>query len=110
MSQWQDLGVIEGNDVTYTFDLTFGDDVLDLTGYTPKIVLKASAAAADNTGTTFTTSSGLSVVNAKRGKMTWILPHADSGTPGKQWWRLDVTDNSSNVATLMMGNLTVQAA
>lgn len=110
MSVWQDLSVIENNDVLFTLDLTLDGSPLDITTYTPSIVLKATETSDDNTGTTFTTSNGLTVVSARLGKMTWALPHANTGTAGKQWWRCDVVDTSSNRTTMMMGNLLVTSA
>lgn len=110
MSAWQNLSVVENNDVLFTLDLTDNGVPFDITAYTVSIVLKSAEAAADNTGTTFTTSNGLTVVSAKLGQVTWALPHTSTTTPGTQWWRCDVVDVSSNRTTVMMGNLVVQAA
>ena len=110
MTAWQNLGVGENNDVTFTLHLTFGDAPFNPTGYTLSLVLKASASSTDASGTTFTTSNGLTVVNAALGQVTWALPHANTATPGAQWWRIDAVDGSGNRTTLIMGNLTVQAA
>lgn len=110
MSAWQNLNVIENNDVTFTLNLTYNGAAFNPTGYTLSLVLKASQTATDGSGITFTVGSGLTVVNAALGIVTWVLPHADTGTPSTQWWRIDAVDASSNRTTLIMGNLTVEAA
>jgi predicted secreted protein len=109
VTAWQDLSVPENNDRTFTLDLTYNGAPFNPTNYTLSLVLKSSASSTDASGTTFTTSSGLTIVNAALGIVTWKLPHTNTGTPGAQWWRIDAVDGSSNRMTLMMGNLTVQA-
>lgn len=109
MSQWQDLSVEENNDITFSLALTFNGAAFDATNYTLSLVLKASPAATDGSGTTFTTGNGLTIVSAKLGEVTWTLPHANTGTPGQQWWRIDAVDTSNDRTTLMFGHLTVMA-
>ena len=110
MSQWQDLTVIENNDVVFTLNLAFNGKPFDATNYTLDLVLKASQTATDASGITFTSGAGLTVVNAKLGQVTWTLSHANTATPGQQWWRIDAVDGSSDRTTLMFGHLTVMAA
>lgn len=110
MTQWQDLTVIENNDVVFSLTLTFNNAPFNPTNYVLSLVLKPSETSADNTGVTFTVGSGLSIVNAALGQVNWTLPHANTGTPGQQWWRIDAVDASSNRTTLMFGHLTVMAA
>jgi hypothetical protein len=109
MTAWQDLGVEQNNDVTFALTLTYNGAPFNPTGYTLSLVLKASETSTDVSGTTFTVGSGLTIINAALGQITWKLPHANTGTPGAQWWRLDAVDGSTNRTTLMMGNLAVQA-
>lgn len=104
------LSVIQGNDVTFPISLTYNGTPFNPTNYTLSLILKASPTTSDGSGITFTTSNGLTVVNAVTGQITWKLPHADTGTPGTNWWRLNATDVSGNVITLIMGNLTILAA
>jgi hypothetical protein len=111
VTTWQDLGAEQNNDVTFPFTLTTSSGaIFNPTGSTLSLVLKASETAADNTGTTFTVGSGLTIVSAALGQVTWKLPHANTATPGTQWYRLDAVDASSNRTTLRVGVLSVQAA
>lgn len=112
MSVWQDIYVVENNDILFTFNLTDSSgDPFTLTGYSASLVVKASPTALDNSGITFSTGNGgLTVASAILGKITWPLQHAHTGTVGTQWYRLDVIDGSSNVTTMMMGNLYTSAA
>jgi hypothetical protein len=110
VTAWQNLAVEQNNDVLFTLNLTGANGApFDLTGYTPTLYLKATETTADASAITFTTSTGLTVVSTKLGKVTWALPHADTATPSTQWWRIDVVDGSSNRSTLMVGNFTIQA-
>lgn len=109
MTMWQDLWAEQNQDITFHFDLTLDDEPFNYTGFTLSLVLKPSQTSPDSAGVTFGVSSGLTVVNQVLGKLDWALPHAYTGTPGTQWWRLDAVDNSSFRTPLMMGNLTVQA-
>ena len=109
MTAWQNLAVEQGNDVLFTLNLTYNGAPFDVTNYTLTIYLKATEQTADGSAITFTTSSGLTIVNAKLGIVTWAVPHTDTATPGTQWWRLDAVDGSSNRTTVMVGNFTIQA-
>lgn len=109
MTAWQNLGVEQGNDVTLTLNLTYNGAPFVTTGYTLTVYLKATEQTADGSATTFTVGAGLTIVNANLGIVTWKLPHANTGTAGTQWWRIDAVDGSNNRTTLMVGNLVVQA-
>lgn len=109
MTQWQNLSVDQNNDTTFTISLTLGGSPFDLTNYTPTLYLKATESSDDGTATTFTVGAGLTIVSAPRGQLTWKLPHANTTTPGTQWWRIDAVDNSLNRTTFIGGNITVQA-
>ena len=110
MSQWQNLGVIENNDVLFSFNLTFNNSPLDVTNYVLSLVVKSSQAASDQSGTIYTVGSGLTVLNASLGQVSWRLPGSATGTPGQQWYRLDATGAIEGTITVMMGNLGVMAA
>lgn len=109
MTVWQDLEAPQNNDVTYPLTLTLNGSVFNPTGSTLTLFLKASQTALDSTATTFTVGAGLTIVNAALGTITWKAPHANTATPGQQWWRLDAVDASGNRTSLMMGNFIVQA-
>lgn len=106
MSTWQDLSVVQNNDITFSFSLTLDGAYFPLAGYTVDVVVKASQSATDGSGTTFTPT----VTNAALGKVSWSLLHQYTATPGTEWYRLDAIDASNNRTTFFMGNLTVQAA
>lgn len=110
MTQWQDLSVIENNDVTFSLDLTYNGAAFNTGNYALSLVLKASETATDVSGTTFTVGSGLTIVNAALGQVTWTLPHANTAVPGQQWWRIDAVDGAGDRTTLMFGHLNVMAA
>jgi hypothetical protein len=110
MTQWQDLSVIENNDVVFNLNLAYNGVPFDFTNYTLSLVLKASPTATDASGITFTVGSGLTVVAAKLGKVNWSLLHANTGTPGQRWWRIDAVDGSSDRTTFIFGNFFVMAA
>lgn len=109
MTAWIDLGAEQNNDVTFTLNLTYNNAPFNPTGYTLTLYLKASETALDSSATTFTVGSGLTIVSAPLGIVTWKLPHTSTATAGNQWWHLDAVDASSNRTTLMMGNFSVQA-
>lgn len=102
----QDLTVIQNNDETFSLALTYNGAVFVTTGFTLSVVVKASPTATDASGTTFTPT----IVNASLGQVTWKLPHANTGTAGTQWWRLDAVDGGGNRTTIVMGNLIIMAA
>jgi hypothetical protein len=109
MTAWQDLAVVENNDVTFHLALTQDDDAFNPTGYTLTVYLKASQTTPDSAATTFTVGNGLTVTSAVLGKVDWTLPHTATGTPGTLWWRIDAVDGSGNRTNLMLGNLNVMA-
>ena len=110
MSQQCNLSAIVNNDLLFEFTLNYGSGPVDLDdGYTVTIVLKASQTAADDTGTTYTTSNGITVTYPDAGKLTWAVQAADNAAAGTFWYRLDLTLDG-DVATAMMGTLTVAAA
>lgn len=109
MSMWRDLSVEQNNDRTFSLTLTVDSEPLNITSLTLSLVLKDSRTATDASGTTYTAGSGLTVVSALLGKVSWALPHAQTGTPGMKWWRIDVVDGAGNRTTVMLGNLIISA-
>lgn len=109
MSAWQNLSAEQNNDITFTLNLTYNGAPFSTTGYTLTVYLKATETTADGSAVTFTSGAGLTIVNAALGIVTWKLPHANTTTPGNQWWRIDAVDGSSNRTTLIIGTLTVRA-
>jgi hypothetical protein len=109
MAMMTNLTAYQGNDTPFPLQVTLGAYPLNITGYTPKIVIKANSLATDASGTTYLTGSGLTVTSTKLGQLTFTLPHSAATTAGTFWWRLDVTDGSGNVTTSMYGNLYILA-
>ena len=122
MSVMISLSALENNDTTYVMQVTYNTAPINtpffgmqtpfsLTGYTPKVLTKASSATPDASATTYTVGSGLTLVSALLGEISWVLPHTASivQTPGTYWWRLDLVDGSGNVGTALYGNLYVIA-
>lgn len=109
MTAWQDLAVEQNNDVLFTLYLTNNGAPFNPTGYTLTLYLKATEQTPDGSATTFTTSSGLTIVNAPLGQITWQLPHSNTSTAGTQWWHLDAVDGGGNRSTFFIGNVYVQA-
>ena len=109
MSTQVPLMALQGNDTAYYFDVTFNGDILDLTPYTVKVIQKASNAALDSSGTTYTVGAGITMINASLGQVKLVIPHANVTTAGTQWWRLDIVDGASNVFTVFYGALTIKA-
>jgi hypothetical protein len=103
------LEAYQGNDTSFPLQVTLNNYPLNLTGYTPKVVVKASSIVADGTGTTYNVGANLVVTSTKLGQLTFTLPHSAATTAGTFWWRLDVTDGSGNVTTSMYGNLYILA-
>ena len=99
------LSGYENNDSTFYLQVLYSEMPLSLSGYTPKLFVKASPTATDASGTTYTVGSGLTITNLSQGMITFVLPHTAATTAGTQWWRLDVVDSNSNVTTVMFGNL-----
>jgi hypothetical protein len=112
MSLRFDLSGIAGNDLEFEFSLTYAGIPLNLSGYTLTAYLKASATAPDALASVFTSGSGLTVTSAPDGQFTWAIPRADAAiaAPGALWYRVDVTDSSSDVVTAMYGALNLTAA
>jgi hypothetical protein len=109
MSLYYPLTVLVGNDTNFYFDITFNGAILPLTLYTPKVIQKATAAALDSSGTTYGVGTGLTVVSAPLGQLKLTIPHANVGSPGVQWWRMDLVDGASDVFTVFYGPLTIKA-
>ena len=99
------LSGYENNDSTFYLQALNNGYPLPLTGYTNQLVVKPSPSVADNTGTTYTVGSGLTVTNSSQGMVTFVLPHTAATTAGTSWWRWDITDGGGNVTTVMFGNL-----
>ena len=112
MSLRFDLAGIVNNDLEFEFALTYSGIPLNLTGYTLKAYLKASATTPDALASVFQSGTGLTITNAPDGEFTWAIPHADAAlaAPGALWYRVDVIDSSSDVATAMYGALNLAAA
>ncbi len=111
MSERLDLSGIGGNDLSFSFALTAAGSPVNLTGLTLTVVLKPTAASPDVTGTTYTTSSGLTVTSAAGGAFTWAVPHADVkvSPPGSLWYRVDLT-SAGETETALYGALSLAAA
>jgi hypothetical protein len=112
MSLRSDLSGIVNNDLEFQFSLTYSGIPLNLSGYTLTAYLKASAVTPDALASVFTSASGLTVTSGPDGQFTWAIPAADVSiaAPGALWYRVDVTDAGSNVATAMYGALNLAAA
>ena len=112
MSLRADLSAVAGNDLLFEFALTYNSIPLNLSGYTLKAYLKALATTPDALASVFTSSAGLTITNASSGEFTWAIPHADVAlaAPGALWYRVDVIDSGSDVATAMYGALNLTAA
>jgi hypothetical protein len=104
MSLQVNLTAVAGNDLLYHVTVTFNGQPLNLTGYTPLAVLKASATATDASGTTFGIGTGLTYTFQTAGQFNWAIPHADTVPNGSMWYRVDV-DNGSTLTTALYGNL-----
>lgn len=110
MSLYWPLAAIQNNDANFYVNITLNGTALDLTSYTPKVVLKATQQSADVSGTTFTIGSGLTWVAQKLGKLKLTIPHASLATAGTLWWRLDLVDGNGAIFTALYGPVTVKAA
>jgi len=112
MSLRSDLSGIAANDLLFAFALTYAGVPLNITGYTLKAYLKASATTPDALASVFLSGTGLTVTSASTGEFTWAIPAADVSiaAPGALWYRVDVIDTASHVATAMLGALTLAAA
>ena len=104
-----DIAGVVNNDLTFTFSLTYNNRPLDLTAYTVSVVVKASQTALDNTGTTYTVGSGLTMISAVSGRFSLNIPRSSTTTAGNQWYRVDVS-NGSAVSTAMCGLLGLMSA
>jgi hypothetical protein len=112
MSLRYDLDGVAGNDLEFEFALTYNGIPLNLTGYTLKVYLKASATTPDALASVFQSGTGLTITDATVAEFTWAIPRADVAipAPGALWYRVDVIDSSSDVATAMYGALNLAAA
>jgi len=110
MSLQLPLSGVVHNDLAYDFQLTYNRILLNLTGYTVRVVLKPSATAADASGITYEAGTGLTITSAAEGEFTWDIPAADVPAAGAMWYRADVIDGLAHVATALYGPLTLIAA
>jgi hypothetical protein len=101
-----DIVAIVNNDETYNFQITYGPAFLNLTGLTPTFYLKASRTALDNTAY----QAAPTVTAPALGQMTITVPRAQFPAAGTMWYRVDVTNVSSQVNTVIMGVVTVLSA
>lgn len=98
-------GCVANKDQLWNVTATYDDKPLLLSNYTITAYLKASRTASDGSGTSFTTSSGLTVVENYAGKFTWAVPRADVAAAGTLWYRIDIEDGASRIYTLLYGNM-----
>lgn len=113
MSLYYPLMVLSNNDTNFYLSVTFNQAPMDLTNFTLKAYQKASATAPDSGATVYTVGAGLTVTNAKLGKVTLAIPHAnvpEGSATQTEWWRLDLIDGFNNVLTAFYGPLTIKAA
>jgi hypothetical protein len=112
MSLRFDLSGVAGNDLEFEFALTYNGIPLNLSGYMLAVYLKASATTPDALASVFGSGTGLTITDASVAQFTWAIPRADTAlaAPGSLWYRVDVTDPDSNVATAMFGALNLAAA
>lgn len=104
-----DLEGVVNNDLLYFLQATYKGVPFDLTGVTASIVAKASATALDNTGTTYTTSNGLTILTPKVGKFSWAVPRASNTVAGTTWWRCDL-NVAGDIATCFEGQFIITPA
>jgi hypothetical protein len=109
MSQQIDIGGIVNNDLVFSFQLLSNNAPVNLGSYVPRIVVKASKLVADSTGVTYAVNSGLVIVSAPLGKLTFTIPAAATATAGSTWYRCDVLANSQSF-TVCFGNLVYLSA
>lgn len=102
------LTVDQGNATTLSGTVTSGGSAYNLTGVTLNMVIKASAAATDASGTTLSTTTGeISVVSAAGGTFSVTVPSTSVATAGQTWYRVDAV-SGGNTRTVIYGPLTVQ--
>ena len=122
MSLMVNLSALENNDTTFILQITYNNSPVNtpffgtqtpfnLTGYTPKLYVKATSSTPDGSATLYQVGSGLTVTSTPLGQITWVLPHTATQvqTPGTYWWRLDLVDGSGNIGTALYGNLYILA-
>lgn len=109
MSLQLPLTALTGNDCNWFLDVTLNGSPLNLTGYTPKVYVKASQQTPDGSATIYQVGTGLAWVNQALGKLKFTLPHTATTTAGTQWWRLDIVDTNGAVFTVFFGALTIKA-
>ncbi len=100
------LTIPQRNDKTYRFELKDGDSLLDLTGKTVEVNLKASETADDATAYKPTVTIE---TPATGGKVNFTIPAAQSATAAGKWWRLDVVEplNGNSRSTVFCGDFTI---
>lgn len=103
----------EKNDEKVNFVLTTNDPtdgtILNLTGMTVEVYLKAGKAASDTDGATWkgsTATTGVTVTDAPNGKCYAQIPAA-SVTTSMTWLRVDVLDGGGLRKTACYGVVTV---
>jgi hypothetical protein len=111
MSLLLPLSVDVNHDITWNFGVTIDGAALDLTPYTVKTLIKASATTDDSKAlhTYSSPSSGVMVTNAPQGLVSWTVPNADVPVAGIFWYRLDIVAGLLKY-DVFYGPLTVQAA
>jgi hypothetical protein len=112
MSLRLDLSGVAGFDNQFQFSLTYAGVPLNLTGYTLRLTLKASAVTPDPLGTVYTEGTGLTVTDITVGQFTWDAPAAalSIDAPGAMWYRVDVTGEDSDPQPALFGALNLAAA
>ena len=103
-----DLVVPEGNDVLYNISITDNGVAANMTGFTPTVVVRDRSSSYPGT-TTYAIGSGLTWVSQSSGTLTLLLAHSATTASQPKMWRLDVTDGSGNVSTVMSGDLIITA-
>jgi hypothetical protein len=109
MSLYMPLMALVNNDSTFKFSLKLNGAILPLTGYTPKIYQKATAATSDASAVVYQVGTGITIVSSALGQLNWTIPHANVLTPGTQWWRLDLIDGTGAISTALYGPLIIKA-
>jgi hypothetical protein len=104
---WQELFVLQNSDANLTFTLTQPDGVTpyNLTGYSVNVVVKPSRYLPDNTGVTYSAT----VATPTSGIATLVIPAANLGTVGAQWYHVDIVGSGSSKVTATIGPFNVQA-
>lgn len=99
-----DAGGVAGKDLVFELQLFDAGKPINLSDYTPSVVVKAARTATDDSGTAYGVGSGLVIVSALLGRVRLTLPASATATPGTTWFRCDVSANDQSFPVLM-GNL-----